>query len=61
MSSAPEPHGHGGFEFGIAVEGRIEVTIDGRTYALQEGDMVSYPSSRPHRIATRGGALARCG
>lgn len=58
-ASATEPRGHDGFEFGIAIEGKIEVTIDGRTYALEAGDVISYPSSQPHRIANPGRKPAR--
>lgn len=58
-ASAAEPKGHQGFEFGVAIEGRIEVTIEGRTYALEAGDVISYPSSAPHRIANPGKRKAR--
>lgn len=58
-ASDTEPRGHSGFEFGIAIEGRIEVTIDGVTHALQAGDLIAYPSSQPHRIANPGRRRAR--
>jgi quercetin dioxygenase-like cupin family protein len=58
-ASATEPRGHEGYEFGIAIAGSIEVTIEGRTHALGEGDVISYPSSQPHRIANPGRRRAR--
>lgn len=58
-ASDARPHRHDGYEFGIAIEGRIEVTIDGRTHLLGAGDVISYPSSEPHRIANPGRRRAR--
>ncbi|MDB5315973.1 MAG: hypothetical protein JWO26_1632 [Rhodospirillales bacterium] len=58
-ASAPRPVAHQGFEFGIVLEGALEITLNERTYELSEGDIVSYRSTDPHRIANPGGRKAR--
>jgi len=58
-ANSPSPLRHDGHEYGIAIEGALEVTVSGETYRLGEGDIVSYPSSEPHRIANPGGKRAR--
>jgi transcriptional regulator with XRE-family HTH domain/quercetin dioxygenase-like cupin family protein len=40
---------HSGEEFGIVLEGAIEMEIDGELYQLEAGDSISYPASLPHR------------
>lgn len=58
-ASAPRPTAHTGFEFGIAMEGTLEVWIGGQVFTLKAGDLVSYPSTEPHRIANPGKRVAR--
>lgn len=58
-ASAPRPTAHGGYEFGIAMEGALEVVVGTEVFVLQEGDLVSYRSTDPHRIANRGQGAAR--
>jgi mannose-6-phosphate isomerase-like protein (cupin superfamily) len=58
-ASAEQPVSHQGFEFGVVLEGTIEITLNERTYSLFEGDLVSYRSTDPHRIANPGGGRAR--
>jgi quercetin dioxygenase-like cupin family protein len=58
-ASAPHPTTHGGYEFGIAIEGPLEVTVGGEVFVLKEGDLVSYKSTDPHRIANRGKRAVR--
>lgn len=58
-ANSPEPRGHEGFEYGVLLEGSIEITIDGETHELQPGDLVSYNSTQPHRIANSGKTRAR--
>jgi transcriptional regulator with XRE-family HTH domain len=40
---------HEGEEFGLILEGRYEATVGDRTYVLEEGDTITYPSRIPHR------------
>lgn len=40
---------HDGEEFGLILEGRYEATVGGRTFVLEEGDSITYPSRIPHR------------
>jgi transcriptional regulator with XRE-family HTH domain len=41
---------HEGEEFGFILEGRYEVIVEGRTYVLEEGDSIYFPSRFPHRM-----------
>lgn len=41
---------HEGEEFGFILEGRYEVTIDDRTYILEEGDSICFSSRLPHKM-----------
>jgi len=58
-ASAPEPVSHEGCEFGVVLEGTLEVTVNGRRHILQKGDLISYDSTQPHRFANAGAAPAR--
>ena len=58
-SSAMQPITHDGFEFGVVLEGALDVTLNDRIYRLDEGDLVSYRSTDPHRIANPGNRRAR--
>ena len=42
--------GHTGFEYGYILDGQLTVEIDGTTYPLQPGDLISYSSRKAHRI-----------
>ena len=44
-ASAPEPVAHDGCEFGVVLDGILEVTVGGRIHKLQKGDLISYPST----------------
>ncbi len=44
------PRGHGGWEHGFVLEGELTVELDGTAYRLQSGDLISYNSTRAHRI-----------
>ena len=48
--NADRPISHSGFEYGFVLEGTLTVEVDGATYVLQSGDMISYSSRRPHRL-----------
>lgn len=53
------PVHHAGFEYGVVLEGRLTVEVDGAQHVLQPGDLISYESSRDHRIWNDGSARAR--
>jgi transcriptional regulator with XRE-family HTH domain len=53
-ANSPEPITHGGFEYGYVLDGELEVTVDGEAHRLRPGDLISYWSSKPHRIVNRG-------
>jgi transcriptional regulator with XRE-family HTH domain len=58
-ASSPVPVRHAGFEYGIVLQGRLEVTVQGQTHVLGVGDSIAYPSTQPHRIANVGAKRAR--
>jgi transcriptional regulator with XRE-family HTH domain len=58
-ANSSEPITHAGFEYGFVLDGELEVTVDGETHLLRPGDLISYWSSKPHRIVNRGKKKAR--
>jgi transcriptional regulator with XRE-family HTH domain len=58
-ASAPEPMAHEGYEFGVVLEGTLDITVGGRSHALQPGDLISYDSGQPHRFVNNGATPAR--
>ncbi|PZQ48207.1 MAG: hypothetical protein DI556_15415 [Rhodovulum sulfidophilum] len=58
-ASNETPLSHEGFEYGLVLEGSIEVVVDGVSHLLSEGDLISYASQRPHRIRNIGAGVAR--
>ena len=50
---------HAGFEYGVVLEGELAVEVDGIKHTLRPGDLISYESSRGHRIWNYGGERAR--
>ncbi len=53
-SNNHDPITHNGFEYGLILDGALEVTVDGVKHPLSAGDLISYRSTRPHRIVNRG-------
>jgi transcriptional regulator with XRE-family HTH domain len=45
-----EWYSHEGEEFGLVLEGELEVTVDGEVCILGEGDSVYFQSHLPHRM-----------
>jgi transcriptional regulator with XRE-family HTH domain len=45
---------HEGEEFGLILEGRYEVTVEDRTYILEEGDSIYFQSQLPHKMRSIG-------
>ncbi len=54
-----DPIKHDGYEYGIVLEGTLTVEINGAAHILNEGDLISYSSRRPHRIWNHGSAKVR--
>ncbi|RVT92311.1 cupin domain-containing protein [Rhodovarius crocodyli] len=53
-SNAPTPAGHEGYEYGVVLDGSLEVVVNDRTHVLNPGDLISYPSPHPHRFTNTG-------
>lgn len=58
-ASSQRPVAHEGFEYGIVLQGELQVTLNGIRHSLLPGDLISYPSTHPHRIANVGSKRAR--
>ena len=50
---------HPGHEYGIILQGKLTVELDGAVYRLSRGDLISYDSRQPHRISNTSTRLAR--
>ena len=49
--SALSPVHHPGHEYGVVLKGRLTVELEGEgEHELRAGDLISYPSTVPHRI-----------
>ncbi|MEO1020407.1 MAG: helix-turn-helix domain-containing protein [Pseudomonadota bacterium] len=57
-ASSAEPRGHQGYEYGLLLEGGLEIVLQARTLELKPGDLISYDSTRPHKISNKGGDKA---
>jgi len=57
--SAAAPVHHAGHEYGVVLEGKLTVEVDGTRHVLHPGDVISYESSRDHRIWNYGADRAR--
>ncbi|NEE03020.1 helix-turn-helix domain-containing protein [Phytoactinopolyspora halotolerans] len=49
-----ETYTHRGEEFGLVLSGTYEVTVQGETYVLSEGDSIYFSSRLPHRTRALG-------
>jgi transcriptional regulator with XRE-family HTH domain len=53
--SARELTHHAGYEFGVVLKGRLTIELAGQgSHELKVGDLISYPSTTPHRIWNHG-------
>ncbi len=52
--SGASPVHHKGYEYGIVLEGKLTVEVDGQVYELRRGDSVGYDSKLSHRIENSG-------
>lgn len=58
-ATGPEPYVHGDSEeFVLVLKGTAVVQVGGRSYPLQEGDCIDYPSSLPHTATNPGPGVA---
>ena len=51
-------YAHEGEEFGIVLEGELELTVGDRVYYVKEGDSFYFPSTQPHGFHNRAGTDA---
>ena len=58
-ANSPKPITHDGFEYGVVLDGALEVVVAGHKHLLSPGDLICYPSNRPHRIINKGPKNAR--
>lgn len=58
-SNSPKPITHEGFEFGLVIDGVLEVAIEDQKHVVSAGDLIRYPSDKPHRITSKGRKGAR--
>lgn len=45
---------HDGFEYGLVIAGSLTIEVNGVAHVLEQGDLISYPSRKPHRIWNHG-------
>jgi transcriptional regulator with XRE-family HTH domain len=50
-----ESHGAGVIEYGVVVEGRVEIELGNEHVELAQGDLMSFPADRPHAYRAIGG------
>lgn len=50
---------HSGYEYGVVLDGKLRVEVEGRCYELKRGDSIGYSSKLPHRIENDGKRHAR--
>jgi transcriptional regulator with XRE-family HTH domain len=55
-TSGTDLYSHHGEEAGLIMQGKLKLTVEGRTWTLARGDSFHFPSERPHRFenAARG-------
>ena len=57
--NALTPVHHAGYEYGVVLEGQLTVEVEGTRHELEPGDLISYESTRHHRIWNYGSVRAR--
>jgi len=50
---------HGGYEYGFVLDGTLTVDVDGTTFVLNSGDLISYSSRTPHKLWNYGADKVR--
>jgi transcriptional regulator with XRE-family HTH domain len=50
---------HGGQEYGLVLEGRLELQVGFKVHGLEAGDSVAFDSTEPHRLSNPGNQISR--
>jgi transcriptional regulator with XRE-family HTH domain len=58
-TSAPEAQRHPGRDYGILLEGTLDIAVGFATYHLEPGDSIAFDASLPHRLTNPGSVPAR--
>jgi transcriptional regulator with XRE-family HTH domain len=58
-SNSLKPITHDGFEYGVVLDGKLEIVVADQKHAVSAGDLICYPSDKPHRITSKGPKGAR--
>jgi transcriptional regulator with XRE-family HTH domain len=58
-SSAREMQRHPGRDYGVLVEGELDIDVGFTTYHLEPGDSIAFDASLPHRLTNPGTVPAR--
>lgn len=58
-SSAQEMQRHPGRDYGVLVEGQLDIDVGFTTYHLESGDSIAFDASLPHRLSNPGTVPAR--
>lgn len=54
----PTPYAHPGEEYGIVLQGKAEIFVDGTEYILSEGDSIFVDATSPHYVRNAGSNVA---
>lgn len=57
--NSEKPISHEGFEHGFILEGEMTVEVDGQEHVLHPGDLISYKSTRMHKLWNNGERTTR--
>jgi transcriptional regulator with XRE-family HTH domain len=52
-------HNHAGHEWGLILEGKLQIKIGSDAYLLGPGDSISFDSTIPHRLSNPGDGVVR--
>jgi transcriptional regulator with XRE-family HTH domain len=58
-TSAAEMQRHPGRDYGVLLEGQLDIEVGFRTYHLEPGDSIAFDASLPHRLTNPGVVPAR--
>jgi transcriptional regulator with XRE-family HTH domain len=58
-TSALEMQRHAGRDYGVLLEGSLDIEVGFRTYHLEPGDSIAFDASSPHRLTNPGNVPAR--
>jgi len=58
-TSAPEMQRHPGKDYGVLLEGQLDIEVGFRTYHLEPSDSIAFDASLPHRLTNPGDVPAR--